>query len=1129
MPGKWHNNWEAEFSKEDTEWSYIYKSRFGEKVERRCDVRLNEKNIVEFQHSPITKEEVKNRKANYNEHGKNIIWMLDGSNISLTEVDNDINNNGKYLLEKISNWMIYPFLIYPFVLIDIDGFIFKIRPDFIKTTNMCITSVYKTREETINLFKNLKNGVGNITEFWNSWNTKHEKIGKFIRVQMGAGNGKTYNLWKTICETTTKSSFLVLTKNGSAVTVLYEELEAQRKRQCAHLIDLIDIQIHPYTKTSSTKYIIKYKHKKTEKEVIIIIGTIDSFGCSLRTLPQNVQNKFMKLQEELYNKGPSKMRKNGGIKYGGENIKLNKSCQIWIDEAQDLPMNYFNALVNLMIHTGIDIGMLGDKMQSISFEQNLFTKIKEDIKSIQDDIELVDLPPGNVNRRIKSKHLAKVINEIVRFEEFGCLPIQNTETDGDGNELQDNGSREEVFSTFSCPIIYGSDSATQKEEKSKRFADIIVNIMKNEIKKYFWLPNDFLINSTIVSNKPELQELEAKIQEMWEEIMEDEEYRNKIPDDNYWKKNNHKDSPNNAVKYVQFHRSENGQPIKLSESEYKTRITSTYTSKGMGREIVISVGVTESALKTCANHTRKLCYEALFHVTVTRAKTRQYFQLTENNDDIHRRFFKKKGVFYKPRIRRFLNINTIVRDADKSLFIKLLNDNGINENIFTESEKRKNIDFNHHMTRYSAWTSSLIHKILFNQMNFTEYKTKTNGRGQIQTMCKFICLPPKLLTTKKYFNYLSAYSGLKGWDKDLTAIPILQKSRNHAYIEHTQIMRNHILNIQRNILNIEKWKHPFDYIVFCHLLSLIRNKSHAEPDINSLYQVIDVFTSNKKEDEKIFFNKLKDINKILDNFIEKLNKTYGYLDWNIFHKIQYSGGTDEFVLQKKGIPLIGYNDSSVVHIILKPTANSINVWDIMVDVLLQRFMIFNPKAKDKSEEDKIKGRKDNYDRYNNKNVKTFVIVLETGEIVQIDDNFERGGYDDEIIVFLKEGITRAYKLSHKELYAYCVDVKDHFNDRKNKNILDDKKINKDTDVFKSYSTPWEVLLDVSKKQNYPLYIIHFFTQINKLWRKKEKDTVRKFFDTEEAFIKELNDELNATLNKFFRIGNDDDTDDDDDF
>ncbi len=41
--------------------------------------------------------------------------------------------------------------------------------------------------------------------------------------------------------------------------------------------------------------------------------------------------------------------------------------------------------------------------------------------------------------------------------------------------------------------------------------------------------------------------------------------------------------------------------------------------------------------------------------------------------------------------------------------------------------------------------------------------------------------------------------------------------------------------------------------------------------------------------------------------------------------------------------------------------------------------------------------------------------------------------------------------------------------------------------------------------------------------------MRKFFDTEEAFIKELNDELNATLNKFFRIGNDDDTDEDEDF
>ena len=984
---------------------------------------------------------------------------------------------------------------------------------------MCISSVYKSRKETIDLLYKLKDKKIDITQFWNSWNTAGAKIGKFIRVQKGAGNGKTYQLWKSICENATKTLFLMLTKPNSAVRVLYEELEAQRKRQCEHLIDMVDLEIKPYAKTNSTKYIIKYKHRKTAKPVVVIIGTVDSFSCSLRALPHNVQNKFIKLQEELYKDGPSKMKKSGAIKYGGENIKLNKKCQIWIDEAQDLPMNYFNAFVTLMRHTGIDVGMVGDKMQSISYGQNVFTKLNEDIKSVQEGIELIDIKPENINRRIKSKYLAKAINEYVRFEEFESLPIQNTEKDGDDNELQDNGSQEEVFFVFSCPIIYANDSVEEKEGKSGRFADILVSKIKNEIKKYNWLPNNFLINSIIVSGKPELHETESKIQDMWEEIFEDKEYRNKIPEDNYWKKNNHVNSPNKAVKYVQFHRSENGQPINLSESEYKTRITSTFTAKGMGREIVFTVGVTESSLKICANHIKKLRYESLFHVSVSRAKIRQYFQLTPNNDDIHRRFYRQKGVFYIPKINSILNLNKVASDADKSLFIKLLTENGINENMFKESEKKRNIDFNHHITRDSAWKTLIFYKICHNQMDNEEYMSKSKGKGQIQTMFNKICVPIKEYTTKPYFEYLTSFTGLKGYNKDFKHIPVLYKARNDAYKKHTNIMKKHILHVKKNILNLSDLKKPLDYIIFCHLLSLIRHKKYAEPDVNSLYQVIDIFTANEKEEQKEFYNQLKDVNKIIDSFIGYLNRTYDYLDWNILHKVTYDGGSNEFVLLKKSIPLIGYNEDTVIHVVLKPTANTINFWDIMTDVLLQRFMISNPKGNE--------GKLDNFDRYHNKELKTFIIVLETGEIIPFDNDFHQN-FSKEIILFLKESIIRTFDSSHRELYAYASDVRGHYrNEKKEKtDSTSISKVVKKGDGFQSFATPWEWLEHMSGEKKYPQYIIHFFKNINKLWRKKKKEEVRKLFDSEEEFTNELNEELIASLNKFFRIVNENDDDDD---
>ena len=53
-------------------------------------------------------------------------------------------------------------------------------------------------------------------------------------------------------------------------------------------------------------------------------------------------------------------------------------------------------------------------------------------------------------------------------------------------------------------------------------------------------------------------------------------------------KNNHVEL-NKSVEYVQFHRSQNNEPINLNESLYKTRIVSVMTSKGMGRPFVFRV------------------------------------------------------------------------------------------------------------------------------------------------------------------------------------------------------------------------------------------------------------------------------------------------------------------------------------------------------------------------------------------------------------------------------------------------------------------------------------------------------------------------------------------------------------
>ena len=57
-------------------------------------------------------------------------------------------------------------------------------------------------------------------------------------------------------------------------------------------------------------------------------------------------------------------------------LKLNKKSELCIDESQDLGIEYFNAIMELMLSTKIDIVVVGDKLQSLEHENNFMTITK---------------------------------------------------------------------------------------------------------------------------------------------------------------------------------------------------------------------------------------------------------------------------------------------------------------------------------------------------------------------------------------------------------------------------------------------------------------------------------------------------------------------------------------------------------------------------------------------------------------------------------------------------------------------------------------------------------------------------------------------------------------------------------
>ena len=345
--------------------------------------------------------------------------------------------------------------------------------------------------------------------------------------------------------------------------------------------------------------------------------------------------------------------------------------------------------------------------------------------------------------------MAGEINKIINYKKFDFLPIQNINHNG-LEAIETQGSR--ILRVFSTPTTYGINDP-DKVKKAKASADIILDLVREMVDRFNATPEQFLFAFQIVSNNSTIDELNSKLEEFWIQMFDDEEYLKSI-DNKYWKKNNHR-VLNKSVDYVQFHRSQNGQSIDLTESENKTRIVSVLTSKGMGRKFVFTCGVTSKSLKLCSDHIQGLMYESYLNVGITRATHYQFFELTANNDDIHHRFMSHKSVLFLPDISNYLDTNKILQNSNKSKFIKILQDKDISDDFLIDSERKELIDFNHHCTRDSAWKTCLMYKIYWQSMN-----EDAKSKKQLQVLFDQIAnYPIKELTVGKYHKFLNSFRG----------------------------------------------------------------------------------------------------------------------------------------------------------------------------------------------------------------------------------------------------------------------------------------------------------------------------------------------------------------------------------
>jgi hypothetical protein len=159
-------------------------------------------------------------------------------------------------------------------------------------------------------------------------NTDTTTKGKIYFNQRGAGCGKTYESIQLIQKDIRfieKETFIYLSRMHSAKEVIYKELKEQEQKGQLHILEIlenehrfhdnnnettidtecydIDEEDEEENENAPNQYKITYLNKNTNKEITIIIGTVDSYNYAIvdKCKIQNQNNYFKGIVSTIYN------------------------------------------------------------------------------------------------------------------------------------------------------------------------------------------------------------------------------------------------------------------------------------------------------------------------------------------------------------------------------------------------------------------------------------------------------------------------------------------------------------------------------------------------------------------------------------------------------------------------------------------------------------------------------------------------------------------------------------------------------------------------------------------------------------------------------------------------------------
>lgn len=1069
---EWHLEWQSNFPYTEIEFK---KQNDIQLKDRRTDVKLNEKYILEIQHSRVERIEVLNRKNDYKLHNKEIIWLINGNDsINIT-----IKENKRQYIEFVCNdWKYSSFMDYEYVFIEIERKIYKVYPNRVQHNMIDVDKPIDKK----NFIYYCKNDNDKLTK------TIIPPQSTLYIKQQGAGNGKTYGIIQMLdsIEFQHYKYFIIVTKQHSAKTVIYNEFQQQKTdNKLKHLSNIT-------ARNESKKYIITYENDQNMHECCnLVIGTIDSLMYSLGDKTNNELSKFESLVNSIIN---DYILKN--VIYGGMRVKLNKEVCLICDETQDLTDNYGKAIINIMKNNYIDAYIVGDKLQSIMNKVNAFTYLIEHAFE-GEYIDKKIFPETNICRRFNNKSLIDFVNHVIPFERFKLPHIEPHAPDIELNN---------AIIIFEGNKIYNNATELKINNEIAK----IMEYYNKEVNENDYKPNNFLVVTPFTATNPLVNALETAINVYWNDRYKEDEYK----------------------QYAIFHKSETGSSIELTESENATRLVSIHTSKGDGREVVFVIGVDELSLKRFSNESNNLIYISLIHVAITRMKKKLYMRVVNNNDNINRminEYVCKYGddtikvplstIEMSNRIKgKSIKQSLYTQDTFVELQQNIINKTQLNDPCFNTSDK-KTIDMGHHNIRYSAILIYLYIKII----NSETKDTRKQIYAQLSEVSK-----TDIIESEKWQDHNTNLNKKK--------ISIFKISNNGIeYIEIYEIILEYIQHIKliiKQILNGKiQYICPYESIILHYMMEVVTNGIYSEISINDLYDITYIYKQsykqNTKKHDKCICNKLfnntvkigtsnnikmmstyllkhyeqiQKIGVIFDNFLQQ----YQNMNWLINQPIYLNNTNNDYLLHNT-LSLLCYNETNIYIVYIKPSFDDLNYNNILIDSIYDTFYLANIHEADGDETSSITL---NYKKFNNKLINTIVFSVNNDDYYQIEWKNESNEnlivLNKEIILnIIKQKIYGIYDTQYTNIYTFY---------KKYKQLLSGDNIDVNKTILKIINM-YKKEYDTEKHKKMPVVVLKFFENIQT--EVKNKQIILDMYDDKKFFIDTLHAFVINSLNECF--------------